>query len=410
MADIDDSRPLLTPVEQRILGALLEKERTVPASYPMTQTGLRAACNQTSSRDPVTEYDDRIVQETLGLLRDRELIGTVWSGAGSRVVKFRQRLTERLRLDESLAQPALAILTVLLLRGPQAPGELRTRTERLHPFPDRAEVEAVLGKLATIADPLVVELERRPGQQDRRWAHLLGELPPETAGAAPAVDREWVIAAGVDARNAQVLAGYDACAAGYAEKLRNELADKPFDRWLLDRVADAGAAGPVADLGCGPGQVTAYLAAAGADTTGFDLSPGMIEQARTEHPDLTFEVGDLTRLLRPRSAGGWAAITAWYSLVHLADSELSGVLAGLARVLAPGGVLALAVHIGDGIQHSDELFGATVDLDFVLHDRHHILAAIAEAGLVDVEWYLRGPNPGVEVATERLYVLARRGQ
>ncbi len=410
MADIDDSRPLLTPVEQRVLGALLEKERTVPASYPMTQTGLRAACNQTSSRDPVTEYDDRTVQETLGLLRDRELVGTVWSGAGSRAVKFRQRLAERLRLDESVAQPALAILTVLLLRGPQAPGELRTRTERLHPFPDRPEVEAVLGKLAAIADPLVVELERQPGQQDRRWAHLLGELPPETAGAAPAVDRESVLAAGVDARDARVVAGYDACAPGYAETLRNELAAKPFDRWLLDRVADAAAAGPVADLGCGPGQVTAYLAAAGTDTTGFDLSPGMIEQARTEHPDLAFEVGDLTRLLRPRSAAGWAAITAWYSLVHLADSELHGVLAGLARVLAPGGVLALAVHIGDGIQHADELFGAAVDLDFVLHDRHHVLAAVAEAGLVDVEWYLRGPNPGVEVATERLYVLARRGQ
>ncbi|MDQ6659184.1 MAG: DUF480 domain-containing protein [Actinomycetota bacterium] len=410
MADTDDPRPQLAPIEQRVLGALMEKERTVPASYPLTQAALLSACNQTSSRDPVTDYDNRTVQEVLAKLRERELVRTVWTGRGARAVKFHQRLAERLQLDDSIAEPALAILTVLLLRGPQAPGELRTRTERLHPFPDRAEVEAVLGKLASIADPLVVELERQPGQQDRRWAHRLGELPPETAGGEPTIDRESVLATGVDARDARVVAGYDACAGGYAEHLRNELADKPFDRWLLDRVADAAAGGPVADVGCGPGQVTAYLAAAGAAATGFDLSPGMIKQARLDHPDLRFEVGDLTRLLRPHSAAGWAAMTAWYSLVHLADSELLRVLADLARVLSPGGVLALAVHTGDRIQHADELFGVAVDLDFVLHDRRRLLAAVAEAGLVDVEWYLRGPNPSIEVATERLYVLARRGQ
>lgn len=408
MADTDDSRPQLTPVEQRVLGALLEKERTVPASYPLTQAGLRSACNQTSSRDPVTDYDDRTLQETLTGLRDRELVRTVWTGAGSRTVKFHQRLAERLRLDDSIADPALAILTVLLLRGPQAPGELRTRTERLHPLPDRAAVEAVLRQMADLAEPLVAELERRPGQQDRRWAHLLGELPPETAGAEPAADREAVLSAGVEARDARVVAGYDSCAAGYAEQLRNELAGKPFDRWLLDRVADAAAGGPVADVGCGPGQVTAYLAAAAAAATGFDLSPGMIQQARTEHPGVAFEVGDLTRLLRPRAAAGWAAITAWYSLVHLAGSELTEAVAGLARVLAPGGALALAVHVGDGITHADQLFGTTVDLDFVHHDRGHTLTAIAQAGLIDVEWYLRGPNPRVEAPTERLYVLARR--
>lgn len=408
MADTDDSRPQLSPVEQRVLGALLEKQRTVPASYPMTQNGLRSACNQTSSRDPITDYDDATLHETLGALRERGLIRTVWTGAGSRAVKFHQLLADRLDLSEELTEPALAILTVMLLRGPQAPGELRTRSERLHPFPDRGAVEAVLAELAALPEPLVVELERRPGQQDRRWAHLLGELPAELSADPPFVDRESVLAAGAEARDARVVAGYDACAAGYAEQLRDELADKPFDRWLLDRVAAAAAGGPVADVGCGPGQVTAYLADAGAAATGFDLSPGMIEQARAEHPGLAFEVGDLSRLLRPRDAAGWAAVTAWYSFVHLADSELTGALAGLARTLVPGGVLALALHIGDGIQHSDELFGTAVDLDFVLHDRRHVLDAVAAAGLVDIEWYLRGSNPAVEVSTERLYVAARR--
>jgi uncharacterized protein YceH (UPF0502 family)/SAM-dependent methyltransferase len=408
VADTDDPRPQLSPVEQRVLGALLEKQRTVPASYPLTQNALRSACNQTSSRDPITDYDDSTLHDALGRLRDRGLIRTVWTGAGSRAVKFHQLLADRLALADDVAGPALAIVTVLLLRGPQAPGELRTRTERLHPFPDREAVEALLRQLASLPEPLVVELERRAGQQDRRWAHLLGDLP-QPADAPPRIDREGVLAAGSGARDAKVVAGYDACAAGYADLLRDELSGKPFDRWLLDRVAAAAEDGPVADVGCGPGQVTAYLAGARADVTGFDLSPGMIDRARAEHPALTFEVADLTRLLRPPAAAGWSAVTAWYALVHLADSELAHAIAALARVLVPGGVLALSLHIGDGVHHVDQLFGAAVDLDFVHHDRAHVLAAVQGAGLVDVEWYLRGPNPAVEAATERFYLLARRG-
>ncbi len=98
---------------------------------------------------------------------------------------------------------------------------------------------------------------------------------------------------------------------------------------------------------------------------------------------------------------------AWYALVHLAGSELAGALGALSRVLAPGGWLALAVHTGDEVRHLDELCGEPVDLEFVLHDRAEVLAAVAAAGLVDVEWYLRGPYD-TEVGTDRLYVLARR--
>lgn len=399
-----ESRPQLSAVEQRVLGALLEKQRTVPASYPLTPSALRTACNQTSSREPVTDYDDALLHATIKELRDRELVRPVWTGAGSRVVKFHQRLEEHLGVGE----PEIALLTVLLLRGPQAPGELRTRTARLHPFEDRAEVEATLRGLAELSEPLVVELERGPGQQDRRWAHLLGPLPESVTPPTPSVDREVVIAAGPDVRDAQVLAGYDAAAAGYARELSAELEHKPFDCWLLDRIAVDANGGPVADVGTGPGHVAARLAASGAAVIGFDLSPAMIDEARNLFPDVEFEVGDLTNLLRPRAAAGWSAITAWYAFVHMATSELPAVIAGLARILVPGGRLAFALHVGEEVRHLDELFGAPVDLDFVLHDPSEVLDAVTAAGLVEVEWYLRSPLPDVETPTDRLYVIARR--
>lgn len=392
-----ESRPQLSAVEQRVLGALVEKQRTVPASYPLTLNALRTACNQTSSREPVTDYDDPVIQATLKALRDRELVRPVWTGSGSRVVKFHQRLEEHLGVGE----PELAVLTVLLLRGPQSAGELRSRTVRLHPFEDRTEVESVLRGLAELPEPLVVELERG------RWAHLLGPLPESAPAPAP-VDRDVVLAAGADVRDARVVAGYDAAAAGYARDLADELAHKPFDCWLLDRIAGEVDGGPVADVGTGPGQVAARLAAAGAQVLGVDLSPAMIDEARTLFPEVEFQVGDLANLLRPRAAAGWSAITAWYAFVHLAGSELPAVLAGLARVLVPGGWLAFAVHAGQEVRHVEELFGAPVDLEFVLHDPAEVIEAVAAAGLVDVEWYLRSPLPDVEVATERLYVLARR--
>jgi uncharacterized protein len=401
---VAELRPQLSAVEQRVLGALLEKQRTVPASYPLTLNSLRTACNQTNSREPVTDYDDSLLHATLKELRDRELVRPVWTGAGSRAVKFHQRLEEHLGVGE----PELAVLTVLLLRGPQSPGELRTRTARLHPFEDRTEVEATLRGLAELSEPLVVELERRPGQQDRRWAHLLGPLPESVTPPPTRVDRDVVIAAGADVRDARVLAAYDAAAAGYAQALSAELAHKPFDCWLLDRIATDANGGPVADVGTGPGHVAARLAASGASVVGVDLSPAMIDEARNLFPDLEFEVGDLTNLLRPRAAAGWSAIAAWYAFVHMATSELPAVIAGLARVLVPGGRLAFALHAGEEVRHLDELFGAPVDLDVVLHNASEVVDAVTAAGLVDIEWYLRSPLRDVETPTDRLYVVARR--
>lgn len=398
--------PELDPVEQRILGSLLEKQRTVPASYPLSQNALRTACNQASSRDPVVDYDDRTVLDGIARLKERGLVRTVWAGAGSRVLKYHQRLEERL----GLAPDACALITLLLLRGPQAPGELRTRAERLHPFTDRDEVEAALRALAERPQPLVRELDRQPGRHDRRWVHLFAPLPSAdpAAGATPAVDRDVVLRDGPAARDARVVANYDRVAGRYADRLVDELAGKPFDRWLLARVAELAGAGPVADVGCGPGHIAAHLAAAGPAVSGFDLAPEMVAQARRRFPGIEFEVGDLRHLLRPPAAPAWRAVVAWYALVHLAGSELAAAVAALVRVLAPGGWLALAVHVGDEVRQVDELCGEPVDLQFVLHDRAEVLAAVAAAGLVEVEWYLRGPYGDTEAATDRLYVLGRR--
>ncbi|MBF4766006.1 DUF480 domain-containing protein [Nocardioides islandensis] len=394
----------LDAVDQRVLGALLEKQRTVPATYPMTLNALRSACNQTSSRDPVTDYDEPMLQERLKDLKERGLVRIVWADRGPRTLKYHQLLDEKLPLDEA----ERALLTVLLLRGPQAPGELRTRTERLHAFADRGEVEQVLRRMAAGAAPLVHELPRRPGQHDARWVHLLGPVEDDhAAGPAPTgVDREGVLAEGSAARDAKVRATYDAVATAYADRLAAELDRKPFDRWLLERLAALAEGRPVVDVGTGPGHVAAYLAAAGADASGVDLSPGMVEEARRRFPDLRFSVGDLTGLLRPPAASGWGAITAWYALVHLAGSEVAPAIGSLARVLAPGGWLALALHAGAEVHHADELMGEPVDVDFVLHDPEAVVAAMRAAGLVDVEWYLRGPLDG-EVETDRVYVLGR---
>ncbi|MEJ7650922.1 MAG: DUF480 domain-containing protein [Nakamurella sp.] len=394
----------LSPVEQRVLGALMEKQQTVPAGYPLTMAALRAACNQTSSREPVTDLDEQTVHLTVAELRSRELVRFVHTGSGSRTVRFHQRLTEQLALDEA----STALLTVVLLRGPQSAGQLLTRTERLHAFEDRAAVEAHLASIAALDAPWVAELEHQAGQRDPRWAHTLG--PVDESAPVPVlqrVDRNAVLNGGGDLRDARVRTGYDAMATGYTQALHDELAGKPFDRWVLDRVDELTPAGPVLDVGCGPGQVAAYLAERGRAASGIDLSPAMIEEARSLHPDLDLHVGDLRGLLKPRDAAGWSAVTAWYALVHLAGSELADTLREFVRVLVPGGVVALALHIGDEIRHVTELFGADVDLHFVLHDRHEILRAATAAGLVDVQWYLRGPDPAVEVETERLYLIGR---
>lgn len=175
---------VLSPVEARVLGALLEKERTVPATYPLTMNALVAACNQSSNRDPVMALTEGEVEAAFDRLRSERLVRKVLPTTGSRVTKYRQVAQEVLTVDDGQR----AVLTVLLLRGPQTPQELRTRTERLHPFTDAEEVVTTLQDMATWGDPLVRLLPRRSGQRDARWAHLLSGEPADVgeAAAAPA--------------------------------------------------------------------------------------------------------------------------------------------------------------------------------------------------------------------------------
>ena len=396
---------VLNPVEQRVLGSLLEKQRTVPDSYPLSLNSLRTACNQATSRAPIVDYDEATVLDALSRLRDRELVRFA-KPTGLRVVKYHQRLEEQLGLDPAAA----ALISALLLRGPQTPGELRPRTERLHPFADREAVEAALQTLSAADPPLVQELPRQPGQHDRRWVHLLAAEPPVPSEPEPPVDREVVIADGPRVRDRLVAQEYDRLAESYAIALGDELEDKPFDRWLLEQLA-GNAPGQALDVGCGPGQVAGFLAGLDMEATGLDLSPAMLARAREAYPDLQFVQGSFDLPPMPRGSDprdpGWGLVTAWYAFVHLAGSEIAPTIASMTKVLCRGGYLALALHIGNEVVHPGVVVEVKTDLGFVLHDHRSVVAAAGAAGLVDIEWYLRGPYPG-EAQTERLYLTGRR--
>ena len=166
----------LTPEELRVLGALVEKHRTTPDQYPLSLNALRLACNQSTNRDPVVDYDEATVRQALERLARRRWVRLA-SGAGSRATKYRHLLDEAL----GLSAPELSVLAVLMLRGPQTPGELRARTERLHRFAGQDDLIEAIERLT--ARDLAVRLDRRPGQKEERYMHSLGE---EAEAAAPA--------------------------------------------------------------------------------------------------------------------------------------------------------------------------------------------------------------------------------
>ncbi len=172
------------PVEIRVLGCLIEKQRTTPDTYPLSLNALRLACNQATSRDPVVDYDEPTIRQALERLSFKRWVRLA-SGPGSRAAKYRHLLNDALELDDQ----ELALLAVLMLRGPQTPGELKQRTERLHPFV-AGELEETLERLAD--RELVTRLARRPGEKGERYEQLLGsgaddeDAQPE---AAPAAER-----------------------------------------------------------------------------------------------------------------------------------------------------------------------------------------------------------------------------
>jgi len=178
----------LSVLEARIIGCLIEKQITTPDQYPLSLNALLLACNQKSNRHPVMDLDEATVQNTVDQLARKHLV-IEKSGFGSRVPKYQHRFCNTEYGTLKLTPPELAIVCELLVRGPQTPGELRTRASRMAPLSDVAQVEATLEGLRTRDDgPFVVQLPREPGRRDSRWAHLFSGavvIPP--AEAAPAV-------------------------------------------------------------------------------------------------------------------------------------------------------------------------------------------------------------------------------
>ncbi|MEP7147495.1 MAG: YceH family protein [Acidobacteriota bacterium] len=172
----------LTEVEGRVLGSLVEKQLTTPEYYPLTLNALTAACNQKSNRDPVVAYDETTLMAAVDSLRDKNLV-YLYYGTGSRAVKYKHMMPSVYELDAA----GVAIVAVLLLRGPQTIGELRERTGRLHEFSGLGDVQETLDGLIRRDEPLVAKLERQPGQKEARYAHVLSG---EVSGQASVSVRE----------------------------------------------------------------------------------------------------------------------------------------------------------------------------------------------------------------------------
>jgi uncharacterized protein YceH (UPF0502 family) len=177
----ESTRPVLAPEQLRVLGALVEKELTTPQQYPLTLNALTLACNQTSNRDPVVTYDEATAELAVRTLKQRGLTRFVHPTHGRSVLRYEHLLRDVLGVDDR----QLAILAVLLLRGPQTVGELRSRTERMVAFDDLAEIDHELELLAGQAGGLVTPVPRRPGQKEGRYAHLLGADDPTVDRPAP---------------------------------------------------------------------------------------------------------------------------------------------------------------------------------------------------------------------------------
>ena len=210
-------RPL-TPLEARVLGVLVEKQHTVPDTYPLSLNSLVAGCNQKTAREPVIDASEAEVLTALDGLRSLSL---VFEGSSGRVVRFEHNLGRVLRVPAQ----SVALLTLLMLRGPQTSSELRLRCERLHRFADISSAEGFLDELAEREPALVVKLPRAPGAREPRWAHLLcGEVVLQKQPLAP----------GVDADDASVSAGELAALKREQARLADELAAL---RALVHRIA-----------------------------------------------------------------------------------------------------------------------------------------------------------------------------
>ena len=201
---------------------------------------------------------------------------------------------------------------------------------------------------------------------------------------------------------------YDIVADEYVRRIYDELQHKPLDRQLLDEFAErVRSAGPVCDLGCGPGHVARYLHDRGVEVLGLDLSESMIKQARRLNHDVRFQVGNILALESPDKA--WAGIVAFYSIVNLPAESLPTAAAEMLRVLRPGGRLLLSFHIGEETLHLDQWWDRDVSIDFYFYQPVRIADLLARAGFVIDEIVEREPYAEVEHQSRRAYIVARAG-
>ena len=201
--------------------------------------------------------------------------------------------------------------------------------------------------------------------------------------------------------------GWDEVAAAYADRFGRELDFKPFDRKVIEWLAErAGPIGPICDLGCGPGQVAVLLHSLGYDTCGIDLSLEMVRHAQAISPDIEFEVGDMCDLSRV-ATGSFGGVAAFYSIVNIAPAELPQAFAEMHRVLEPGGWILVSFHIGDEVRHVKEFLGENVRLDFYFFQPAHVQSLLRDAGFEVAEVIQRGPYAeSVEAQTDRAYIFA----
>ncbi len=345
MGHMDEARRQgdLTSQEVRVLGCLIEKESTTPDNYPLTLNGLRTACNQATSRDPVVSYGDHDVEQALGSLRARGLTRNVHS-TSNRAMKFRHVLAEVLALEPG----ELAVLSVLMLRGPQTLGELKSRADRQHHFSSTDEVAMVLAALAERPEALVRQLDRRTGQKDARWVHLLSrdvshdESPDsshDATAAAPAGAAD--VATSADPYGEATAEFYDLLATGHWEA---------FGLQLLDLLADVDpAVGPIVDIGAGTGVGLPYLQAAvtAARIHAIEPSRAMRTALHTRlmlDPDLRRITTVEPRTLRDATLPARScALVASAALGHLGEDERARLWRYIAEQMPPGAPAVIEV-------------------------------------------------------------------
>lgn len=207
------------------------------------------------------------------------------------------------------------------------------------------------------------------------------------------------------ANSSATQSSYDTVAEAYTQKFLGELAHKPFDRSLLEKLASRWAGkGRVCDMGTGPGQVARYLHDRGVKVCGLDLSSALVERAIQAHPGIEFIQGDMRKL--EFADGSLMGITAFYSIIHIEREGVTAVLREWWRVVQPGGAVVLAFHKGQEVRHLDEWWGKAVNVDFVFFERDEMLGYLTEAGFTIEEVLERGPLPDVEAQTERVYIVA----